>query len=73
MNVRARVLKSNQLIPYAHAARRSNHCVAFARRLNQGDQVNSYMESGSGDDCLYETTFFYGQFNVFMYFSEVLP
>ena len=46
---------------------RSSHGVMVMAFLNSGTQVYMNMESGRSDDCLYETTFFYGHLNAFLY------
>lgn len=48
----------------------SSHCVHVACRLTANQEVTTFMESGRGDDCLVETSFFYGQFNAFLYFAD---
>ncbi len=45
----------------------SSHGVEFVRLLEQGQRVAAVMESGQGDDCLYETSYWYQHFNAMLY------
>lgn len=48
----------------------SSHGVALFRRLTAGQAVNIFMESGASNDCLRDTSYFYGQLNMFLYLPE---
>ncbi len=48
----------------------STHGVSLMRYMTAGQQVYLQMESGSTNDCLYDTSFFYGQLNAMLYVTD---
>ena len=48
----------------------SSHGVETMVRMTSGQTITMRMESGATNDCLYETSFFYGHLNVLLYFAD---